>query len=146
MNESFHATLKIVTGEEVLAEITPTTENGTDFFVAFNPIVVNEQMQLDHQKGVAMAGLVPKKWMMYASDDMTIIYRNHVISISEMDKFGIEFYKKALISAKMSTPIKRRVSSADNVGYIGKVEESRKLFDKLFDESPDVPECDDPLM
>ena len=138
MNESFHAAMKLVTGEEVLAEITPTTENGTDFFIAFNPIVVNEQLQLDHKKGIAMAGLVPKKWMMYASDDMTIIYKTHVVSISEMDKFGIQFYNKALISAKMATPVKRKVSSSDNVGYVGKIEESRKLLDEIYDNSPDV--------
>ena len=138
--DSFHATMKLVTGEEVLAEITPNNENGTEFFVAFNPIVVTEQIQLDHQKGVAMAGLVPKKWMMYANDDMTIIYKNHVVSISEMDKFGIDFYKKALIAAKCSSPIKRKVSSSDNIGFIGKIESSRKKLEEIYEESPDIPE------
>ena len=140
MESSFHATMKLVTGEEVLCEVTPTKENGTDFFIAFNPIVVNEQIQLDHQKGVAMAGLVPKKWMMYASDDMTIIYKNHVVSISEMDKFGVEFYNKALISAKMSSPVKKKVKSTENVGYVGKIEETRTLLDKIFDDSLDLPD------
>ena len=140
MDSSFHATLKLVTGEEVLCEVTPTKENGTDFFIAFNPIVVNEQLQLDQQKGVAMSGLIPKKWMMYASDDMTIIYKNHVVSISEMDKFGVEFYNKALVSAKMSSPVKKRVKSTDNVGYVGKIDETRSLLDKIFDASHDVPE------
>jgi hypothetical protein len=140
MDTSFHASLKLVTGEEVLAEITPTNENGTDFFVAFNPIIVNEQMQLDHQKGIAVAGLVPKKWMTYAADDMTIIYKNHVVSISEMDKFGVDFYNKALIAAKMSSPIKKKVQSKENVGYVGKTEETRNLLDKIFDDSPELPE------
>ena len=136
--DSFHATMKLVTGEEVLAEITPSDENGTEFFVAFNAIVVNEQMQLNHEKGIAMAGLVPKKWMMYASDDMSIIYKNHVVSISEMDKFGIDFYKKALIAAKCSSPIKRKVQSSDNVGFIGKIEATRGTLEQIFEDSPDV--------
>ena len=140
MQSSFHATLKLVTGEEVLCEVTPSNENGTDFFLAFNPIVVSEQIQLDHAKGTATAGLVPKKWMMYANDDMTIIYKNHVISISEMDKFGVEFYNKALIAAKCSSPIKRKVASSENIGYVGKIKESRKLLESIFDESPDLPE------
>ena len=136
--DSFHATMKLVTGEEVLAEITPSEENGTEFFVALNPIVVNEQVQLDHKKGIAMAGLVPKKWMMYASDDMSIIYKNHVVSISEMDKFGVEFYNKALIAAKCSSPIKKKVDSSENVGYVGKIESSREQLEQIYDESPDV--------
>ena len=138
--DSFHATLKLVTGEEVLAEITPNNENGTDFFLAFNPIVVTEQIQLDHQKGVAMAGLVPKKWMMYSNDDLTIVYKHHVISVSEMDKFGADFYKKALLAAKVSSPIKRRVSSEENVGFVGKIEQSRSLLEQMYDISLDVPD------
>ena len=85
----------MITGEEVLAEVCPTTENNKDFFIVSNPIVISEQMQLNHEKGVAVSGLVPKKWMMYSNDDMTIIYKQHVISISEMDKFGTDFYQQS---------------------------------------------------
>ena len=140
MQNSFHATMKLVTGEEVLAEICPTEENNTEFFVVSNPIVITEQMQLNHEKGVAVSGLVPKKWMMYSNDDMTIIYRQHVISISEMDKFGTDFYNKALIAARCSSPIKRRVSSEENVGYVGKIDSSRELLERMYDESSDVPD------
>ena len=140
MNESFPATMKLVTGEEVLCEISPTEENGQEFFLVSNPIVVTEQLNLDHQKGVAVSGLIPKKWMMYSGDDLTIVYKQHVISISEMDKFGADFYKKALIAAKVSSPIKRRVSSEENVGFVGKVEQSREALEKLYDMSLDVPE------
>jgi hypothetical protein len=142
MNESFPATMKLVTGEEVLCEISPTEENGQEFFLVSNPIVVNEQLNLDHQKGVAVSGLIPKKWMMYSGDDLTIVYKQHVISISEMDKFGADFYKKALIAAKVSSPIKRRVSSEENVGFVGKVEQSREALEKMYDMSLDVPEED----
>ncbi len=140
MQESFHATMKLITGEEVLAEVCPTNENNTEFFVVSNPIVISEQMQLNHEKGVAVSGLVPKKWMMYSNDDMTIIYKQHVISISEMDKFGTDFYNKALIAARCSSPIKRRVSSESNVGFVGKIEQSREHLEKMFNDSNDVPE------
>ena len=142
MQSSFPATMKLVTGEEVLCEISPTEEGGTEFFVVSNPIVVTEQMHLDHQKGVAVSGLIPKKWMMYSNDDLTIVYKHHVISVSEMDKFGADFYKKALIAAKVSSPIKRQVSSEENVGFVGKIEQSRTKLEKMFDLSLDVPEED----
>ena len=140
MQESFPATMKLVTGEEVLCEISQTKENNIEFFVVSNPIVIAEQMQLNHEKGVAVSGLVPKKWMMYSNDDMTIIYKHHVISISEMDKFGQEFYNKALLAAKCSSPIKRRVSSEENVGFVGKTDTSRKLLEEMYKTSLDVPE------
>lgn len=139
MQDSFPATIKLVTGEEVLCQIAQSTEGGQEFFVISDPIIVTESMQLDHQKGVAVSGLIPKKWMMYSNDDLTIVYKQHVISVSELDKFGADFYKKALIAAKISSPIKRRVSSEENVGFVGKVEQSRGLLEKLFKLSHDVP-------
>ena len=143
MQHSFPATMKLVTGEEVLCEISPTEEGGQEFFLVSNPIIVSEQVQLDHQKGVAMSGLIPKKWMMYSNEDLTIIYKQHVISVSELDKFGADFYKKALIAAKISSPIKRRVSSEENVGFVGKITESRSMLEKLFKISHDVPTKDE---
>jgi len=143
MSNSFYATIKLITGEEILAEATLTEENGSEFFLVNDPIVVNETMQVDHQKGIAVSGLVPKKWQLYASDSMTIIQKQHVISISEMDKFGVEFYMKALIAAKMSSPVKRKVDSADNVGYVGTIDETRLLLEDLYESSPSI--SDDPL-
>ena len=140
MNNSFYATVKLITGEEILAEVALTEENGAQFFLVNEPIVVNETMQVDHQKGIAVSGLVPKKWQLYASDTMTIIQKEHVISISEMDKFGVDFYMKALLAAKMSSPIKRKVDSSENVGYVGTVDETRLLLELLYEAAPHAPE------
>ena len=137
---SFHATLKLITGEEVLAEVCLSSEGDQEFFLINDAIVINETMQVDQQKGIAMAGLVPKKWMNYSSDSMTIIYKQHVISVSELDRFGLEFYKKALMSARMSSPIKKKVSSEENVGYVGSIDESREYLEAMYDMSNDVPE------
>ena len=133
----FFATLKLVTSEEVLGEVMPATENGTDFFILSNPIVIAENNQIDTEKGVVMSGLVPRKWMLYANEDMTIVYKQHVVSISEMDRFGTDFYKKALVAAKCSSPIKKKVESQKNTGYIGKIKQLRDKLEQVFDDSPD---------
>ena len=137
---SFYATLKLITGEEILAEVSPCEENEADFFLIDNPIVINESTQIDHQKGVVISGLLPKKWMLYSSDGMSLINRNHVISISELDKFGTDFYFKALIAAKLSSPIKRKVDSKDNIGYVGTIDECRSELEEIFKNSPNVPD------
>ena len=41
MSDSFHATIKLITGEEILAEATLMEENGYEFFVINDPIVIN---------------------------------------------------------------------------------------------------------
>ena len=101
MNESFHATMKLITGEEILAEVVLECENDTEFFLVSDPIIISETVQIDHQKGVAISGLVPKKWMLYSVDNTTIIYKQHVVSISELDKFGIEFAVPFKIDAEV---------------------------------------------
>lgn len=143
MNESFPATIKLITGEEILAEVTLMEENGSDFFLVNDPIVISETMQVDHQKGVAMSGLIPKKWQLYATDSMTIINKQHIISISQLDKFGADFYTKALIAARLSSPVKRKVESEENVGYVGNTKDSREYLEKMYEMSIDV--SDDPL-
>jgi len=140
MNETFYATLKLITSEEILSEVLPQEEDGTEFFVLSNPILVTENQHVDMEKGVVMSGMVPRKWMLFSNEDLTILYKQHVVSISELDKFGADFYRKALIAAKCSSPIKRKVDSKKNSGYIGKIEQFRKKLRKTFDNSPDLTE------
>ena len=137
MNEdSFHATVKLVTGEEILTEIVELEENGQDFFLFHNPIIITENNHGDMQKGIVVSGLDPMNWMMYSSEDMQIVYRQHVISVSELDKFGIDFYRKALIAAKASTPIKRKVETDRHSGYVGKIEAFRDKLEDMFKDKP----------
>jgi len=134
----FFATLKLITCEEVLSEVMPQEENDTEFFVLSDPIVITETPQIDAEKGIVTSVLAPRKWLMYSNEDLVIVYKNHVVSISEMDKFGIEFYKKALIAAKCSSPIKRKVETKNSTGYVGKIEALRKKLDKDYNSSPDL--------
>ena len=138
--QPFLATMKLVTGEEVLSEVMATDENGEDFFVLGNPIVIAENQHVDTEKGVVISGLVPKKWMMYSNEELTILYKQHVVSMSELDKFGAEFYRKALIAARVSSPLKKRVNSDKHTGYVGKIEALRKNLQGMYDNSPDLTE------
>ena len=87
-----------------------------------------------------MSGLIPKKWLMYSDDDMTIVHTNHVVTITEMDKFGVEFYKKALLAAKVSSPIKRKIESKKHSGYLGSIKSQRDQIKRMYDNSFDIPE------
>jgi len=137
---SFYATMKLVTSEEVLGEVLPQEEEGTDFFVVSNAITITENQHVDIEKGVVVSGMVPRKWMMYSNEELAIVYKQHVISISELDKFGVEFYRKALIAAKCSSPIKKKVETKKNSGYLGKIEQFRQKLDKTFNNSPSNPD------
>ena len=139
MYDSFHATIKMITGEEVLARVLPTQENENEIFVLNNPIIIQEEVQVNPEKGIAVSGLIPKKWMMFANDDTTIVNKTHVVSMSELDKFGIDFYQRALVAARAASPIKKRVESKNNSGYVGVIDKFRKDLEDLFKGSHDLP-------
>lgn len=137
--ETFHATIKMITGEEVLAQVMPSEGESGAVFVLQNPIVIDEKTTIDTEKKMAVSGMIPKKWLNFATDDMTIVNMNHVVSISELDKFGIEFYRTALMAARLTSPIKRQIKTKDNIGYLGTIEEFRKGLNDNYNNSPDLP-------
>jgi hypothetical protein len=134
--EAFHATVKLNTGEEILTEIMPCDEDG--LFVFFNPIVIAENNHVDMSKGVVVSGLVPKKWLLFSTDDMCIVSKENIVTISELDKFVIDFYKKALIAAMASSPVKKKVETDRHSGYVGKIESFRSKLEDMFSDSPDL--------
>ena len=72
--------------------------------------------------------LIPKKWMMFSGDGMTIVNKSHVVTMSELDKFGIEFYNRALIAAHASSPIKKKVDMKRTLVTLVRLIHSDKHF------------------
>ena len=135
MNESFYATLKLVTGEEILSEVIFCDENGEQFYILSGAITVEENATVDNEKGVIHSGLTPKKWPLFAPDDLTIVYKDKVVTISELDDYTKKFYDKALVTARITSPIKRRMELPDHSGYLGNTKNIRKDLEDLFNDS-----------
>lgn len=119
MTETFHANIKLITGEEILAQVCLEEQNGEEFFILSDAITIDENTSIDDINGVALSGLTPKLWLRYGGEDMHIVRKSHVVTISELDKFGIMFYEKALAAARVSSPIKRVVPTTEHTGYLG---------------------------
>lgn len=134
MNEPFYATLKLITGEEVLAEAILSEENGVEFFLLNGAITIEEKTTIDQDKGVASSGLTPKKWPLFSSDDLTIVYKDKVVTITELDTYGRKFYHKALATARVSNPIKRKMESNEHTGYLGSTKDIRDMLERIYRE------------
>ena len=87
-----------------------------------------------------MSGLIPKKWLTYSSDDMVLVNKNHISTMTELDKFAVDFYNRALLAARLSSPIKRKIDSSDNSGYVGNTKSHRDKLEEMYNNSPDVPQ------
>lgn len=138
MKDSFYATIKLLTGEEILSEVMQEEMHGVSFFVLSNPIIMEEMFDIDN--GNVKGGTIPKKWLSYANDDMHIVNTNHVITMSELDSFGIDFYKKAIIASRLHSPIKREVQSKNHSGFLGHTKTIREKLEEIYNNSHDIPE------
>ena len=138
MKDPFFATVKLNSGEEVLAEVIPHEENGAEILLMFNPIVVEENYTYDDVTGALTPKTTARKWLKFSQDDMAIVNMNNVITISELDKYGVSYYQKFLIVAKVKSPVRREMKPKEHTGYLGTIEEQRKYLENLFDSGSEV--------
>lgn len=132
MSDLFYATIKMVTGEEVLAEVMHTEEHGVRILILHNPIVMEETF--DSEGGKFKVGQTAKKWLQYATEDMVVVHFDKVLTMSEMNKYAAEAYKKYVFIANAKSPVKKEMSSKDHSGYLGSIEKKRKYLEDLFND------------
>ena len=138
MNDLFYATLKLITGEEVLSEVMHCEENASRFLIMYNPIVMEETF--DNEGGTFKVSQSARKWLQYATDDMLVLNFDKVLTMSEMDKYATEQYKKFVYIAKLKSPVKKEMKPMDHSGYLGSIESKRQQLEDLYNKSFDVPE------
>ena len=134
MKGPFYATIKMNSGEEVLAEVLAMDEDGFEYFMLYNPIVMDEQFVYD-ESGNPTTRLTAHKWLKFSQDDMDIVYKDKIITISELDKFGVSHYQKYLLVAKIKSPVRREMQTKEHTGYLGKVDDQRDYLERLFKQS-----------
>ena len=131
--------MKLITGEEVLARVMKTVENGEELFLLDDAIIMEESNSVDPEKGTLTTGLSPRRWMNFGGDGITVVYKDHVITISEMDKYAIEFYEKAVLAARITSPVKKKLKQEEHTGYLGSTDDFRDYLENMYKNSPDIP-------
>ena len=139
MNEQFYASLKLITGEEVLARVMKTVENGVELFLLDDAIIMEESNSVDPENGTLKTGLSPRRWMNFGGDGITVVYKDHVITISEMDKYAVQFYEKAVIAARITSPVKKKLKQEEHTGYLGSTDAFRDYLERMYKDSPAIP-------
>lgn len=122
MENEFYAAIKLVSGEEVFAIVSPTEEDDRTLLMLENPVII--EPMVSKQNGVV--GYKVKPWMMIPDDDIYIIDMNKVITMTEVDDEQIiRVYQKF-------TRESSQVTLDKHMGFISKVDEARKVLEKLY--------------
>ena len=139
--EEFYGVFKLVSGEEVLGKAVLTEDNGETLSFIQDPVctlVVNKETDDGRQvRGVGFA-----KWMQFSDEDFYILREKDVLTVSSMSKEVSFMYEAFVQSENNGKPPKKDRSKIDpepQMGYLGKIDEARKMFEKIYKFNPIEP-------
>lgn len=134
----FYATLKLVSGEELLAKVCAFIENDEVMIVLDHPIFVNIMMA--HKSRIPMIKVLP--WNALSTDSTHIIRRNHILTMSEVkDKNLVKIHNQYMEDIKSSFTSSNFSLNSDTLSHSGQfstVDEARITLEKIYQskESP----------
>jgi hypothetical protein len=139
MEEDFYATMKLTSGEEIVAKVSYDPED--DVIIAFNPRVV-EKVEMK-KKNMIVEGIVFDDWMNATVEDMFIIPRNQIITMIELDKRIAEYYedhlndKSKYRKSRSEDPKSnsKRQDPKNQEGFLGSIKEAKKLLEEIYNKS-----------
>ena len=134
MEEEFYATIKLVSGEEILS-IVNIDHNYEEPIITLHSPVIMKVMNGGHGSFIKV-----RPWMELASEDFFIIKHDKIVTMSEThDPKIIEIYKRFLQDDDDADTLNftksGRVRISGDMGYINSVDEAREVFENLYNES-----------
>ena len=132
MEEEFYATIKLVSGEELVSKVCYLSEE--DKIMLERPLVVENSKQKKGQ--LEVTGFALKEWISATFDNMFVINRNHVLTMVEIEGEIVDFYEKTLIrlgSGKSLAGKGNKLSRSS--GYVGSVKKMKKTLEDIYNKS-----------
>ena len=139
MEEEFYASMKLTSGEEVVAKV--CYDHDDDVIIAFHPRVV-EKVEMN-KRNMIVEGIVFDDWMNATDEDMFIIPRNQIITMVELDERIKGFYEDHLSDkslyrksrSKESNSNSKRQNPKNHQGYLGSIKEAKRNLEQIYNQS-----------
>ena len=124
--DEFVATIKLVTGEEILTKVIVNQDAAEETVIIENPLVCEEVRT--HGANIPL-GYKFEPWMKMSEEDVFIIHMTSIITMSEIkDKMVINTYKEVCKKGfQRQDPDLTR-----EMGSIGTVKDCRDMIEKLY--------------
>ena len=132
MGEEFFATVKLITGEEIVSKVVYLEDE--DKVMLENPLQVDSAKQ---RKGaLELSGFSFREWVCATFDKMFILNRDHIITISEIEGPIVDFYKETLLRMENGKSLNGKGGKLPRgSGYLGSVTDMKKSLENIFNKS-----------
>jgi hypothetical protein len=125
MEDDFYATLKLISGEEIFAKVSPSFERNKTVLLLSNPIVVSN---IQTRNG---SGYKIEPWLKTTKEDMFVIDMENVLTIIESNDIEMitmyQSYVRKFYNLKTKKP-----NISKRMGYIGNVNDAKELLEKIY--------------
>jgi hypothetical protein len=130
--DQFPATIKLITGEEIFAIVTPHEENNKEFLLLYEPVIITEVKTLSGNYGYKI-----EPWLKTADDDTFLIGRDRIITLSECrDNDTINYHLKFIKQKNkdsLGNPYEEKLTKEQ--GYVSNVNIMRNKLEEIFNQS-----------
>ena len=135
MEEEFYSTLKLTSGEEIIAKVCYLPEE--DSLLVEHPMLVEKLTQ--KKNGNTVQGFVLKEWISSTYESLFVIRMNQVVTMTELDKKIRTFYLNNLndpdeSESEDTIDIKPK-NFSKRMGYLGSVKEAKKFLEDIYKKS-----------
>ncbi len=136
MEEDFVATIKLITGEEIIAKVSYMPDD--DSLVLENPMEVNTISQ--QKQNVRVNGFALNEWIKSTFDQMFILPKQHVVTMTEIEDKRLEGFYNECVSQHITqiTTFKDTFEPRKftrQMGSLGSAKDTRKKLEDLYKRS-----------
>jgi len=136
MEEEFLATIKLITGEEIISKVSYLPDE--DSLILENPMEVNHVNQ--QKKQATTNGFFLTEWIHSTFDHFFVLNKNHILTMTEVEDTRIENYYNTSVEKHITQLSSTRDALepqkfSRNMGNLGSVKETKKFLEELFKRS-----------
>lgn len=128
MEEEFYSTIKLSSGEEIIAKVCYLPEENS--ILVENPKLVD--CKTVNKNGKSVNGFVLKDWINSTYENMFIIKMDQIITMSELDKRIEEYYINNINNNYDDSFNIKPKSFSSRMGYLGSVKSTKEYLENIF--------------
>ena len=125
--DEFIASIKLVSGEEILSKVVVDYSNQQEQIIIDNPVVCQEVRS--HGANIPL-GYKFEPWMKMSDEDVFILTLDKVITLSEIKDIQVIDTYNAIVEDGFK---RKHPEITKDMGYINSVDKARDLIKKLYD-------------
>tara|TARA_B100000900_G_C20402103_1_gene643171 strand:+ start:408 stop:857 length:450 start_codon:yes stop_codon:yes gene_type:complete len=127
--DEFVASIKLVTGEEILTKVVVNNDHAEETVILENPLICQEVRSFG--ANIPM-GYKFEPWIKMSDEDVFIIHMTSIITMSEIkDKNVVKTYKE-IVKKGFDVVNNKNPELTREMGFLSTVKDCREMIEKLY--------------